>query len=173
MEFSLQQSLEILERTPTILFSTLENLSEKWINSNEGENSWTAKEVVAHLIICERTNWMVRIKIILSSDPQQKIVPIDMSAHFDLSKNNLMHDLLKQFVLERNKSIKELKKLNLVDEDFKKHAIHPTLGQIYLDQLIATWVTHDLSHIAQIARILAKQNAKNVGAFSTFLKILK
>lgn len=165
--------MDVLERTPGVLFSMLDGLDDEWTSSNEGENTWTAKEVVAHLIICEKTNWLVRTKIILSDATEKSLMPIDMQGHFQLASSNSTHELLTQFAELRDSSIKELSNLNLEEQDFIKTAVHSKLGVVNLQQLIATWVTHDLTHIAQVARVMAKQNAEQVGPFETFLRILK
>lgn len=167
------KSLEVLQNTPQVLSAMLSNLSEGWTTTNEGENTWSTKEVVAHLIICEKTSWLVRAKIILSDTPHKTFAPIDMAAHFELSKNNSMQDLLKEFSRLRKNAIKELTSFKLEEAGMVKTAIHPKLGEVNLKQLIATWVTHDLAHIAQISRVMAKQNKENVGPFETFLRILK
>ncbi len=172
MEFSLPRSLEILERTPATLSALLGGLNEDWTSAREGGDSWSIKEVVAHLAICEQTNWMVRIKIILSEGHQKSFVPIDMNAHFKLAENRSMDALLKEFELLRKDSIQELKSLNLKESDYLKTGIHPTLGEVYLQELLSTWVAHDMSHLAQIARIISKQHKEHVGAFATFLRIL-
>jgi hypothetical protein len=171
MKFSLDKSLEILESTPNVISSMLQNLSKDWTNNNEGENTWTAKEVVAHLIVCEETNWLPRIKIILKS-PETVFSPIDMQAHFEIAKKSSLTDLLFQFSGHRKKGIGELQKMNLQESDFLKTGTHQIAGKIMLKEIIATWATHDLAHIAQIARIMAKQNKELVGNFKQFLKIL-
>lgn len=171
MKFSLEKSLEILERTPNVISAMLQNLSEHWTNYNEGENTWTAKEVVAHLIICEETDWLPRIKIILNS-PETVFSPIDMQAHFKIAKDNELQTLLNQFEEHRKLGLNELKSFELSDSDFLKTGIHPKCGAVTLQQVISTWVAHDMSHIAQIARIIAKQNSELVGSFKQYLKIL-
>lgn len=172
MKFSLNKSLEILENTPFVLSALLNNLSEEWTSTNEGSNTWTAKEVVAHLIVCEETDWLPRAKIILSNHQDKTFTPIDMVAHFEIAKNKPLKDLISDFKRLRENGINEIKAFSLQETDLKKTAIHPKLGEVNLQQLIATWVTHDLTHIAQISRIMAKQNKENVGAFVTFLNIL-
>ncbi|WP_028980321.1 DinB family protein [Sporocytophaga myxococcoides] len=172
MEFSLARSLEILGRTPAVLSALLSDLSEEWILAKEVGNTWNVKEIVAHLVICEQTNWMVRIKIILSDGLKKTFVPIDMHAHFKLAENTSLEKLLKDFNQLRIDGIDDLKNLNLKESDFNKTGIHPTLGEVYLRELVSTWVTHDMSHIAQVTRIIAKQNKDNVGSFAAFLKIL-
>lgn len=172
MKFSLNKSLEILENTPFVLSALLNNLSEEWTSTNEGSNTWTAKEVVAHLIVCEETDWLPRAKIILSNHQDKTFTPIDMVAHFEIAKNKPLKDLISDFKRLRENGTNEIKAFSLQETDLKKAAIHPKLGEVNLQQLIATWVTHDLTHIAQISRIMAKQNKENVGAFVTFLNIL-
>lgn len=173
MKFTLSKSLEIIEKTPNILSAMLSGLSEEWINGNEGENTWTAKEVVAHLIFCENTDWMPRVRIMLSDNANKTLERIDMTAHFEIAKSNSLETLLNEFKTLRENSIAELKNFNLQNADYTKSAFHPKIFEVNLQQLIATWVTHDLSHITQIARVLAKQYKNEVGAFAAYLKILK
>lgn len=172
MNFSLEKSLEILENTPHVVSTLLRNLSDDWTIKNEGENTWSAKEVVAHLIVCEETDWLTRARIILSDKQDKTFVPIDMTAHFEIAQNNSLKDLLFQFKQLREIGTDELKAFNLQEHDFLKTANHPVLGAVNLQQLIATWVTHDLTHIAQIARVIAKQNNDLVASFKTYLSIL-
>ncbi|MEO7175553.1 MAG: DinB family protein [Saprospiraceae bacterium] len=172
MQFSLNKSLEILERTPSVLSTFLKDLSPEWTETTEGEDTWTAKEVLAHLIICEQTDWIPRFRVILSDDSDKVFAPIDMQAHFILANNNTMVQLLSQFEAERKQGIAELLSYDLHDNDYTKTAIHPKLGEVSLQQLVATWVTHDLTHIAQITRVIAKQNADLVGPFREYLSVL-
>ncbi|WP_114788849.1 DinB family protein [Niabella yanshanensis] len=173
MKFTLSKSLEIIERTPGVIYAMLSGLSDEWVTSNEGDATWNAKEVVAHLIICEQTNWLARAKIILSDDANKNLEPIDMTTHFELAKNHSLETLLHMFKTLREESVAALKNFNLQLEDFTKHAFHPKIFEVNLQQLIATWVTHDLSHLTQISRIMAQQYKNEVGPFEAYLKILK
>lgn len=173
MKFSLEKSLEILEKTPNVISAMLQNLSEDWTDNNEGENTWTAKEVLAHLIVCEETEWLTRTKIILSEAAEKKLTPIDLQAHFKIAETNNLSILLMQFQELRNKNIAELLSFNLQESDFARTALHPELGEVNLQHIISTWATHDLSHIAQIARIMAKQYKDFVGGFSKYQRVLK
>ncbi|AWI26327.1 DinB family protein [Flavobacterium pallidum] len=173
MEFTLPASLEILERTPAVLSAMLTGLSDNWANGNEGANTWTPKEVIAHLIVCENTNWMPRVRIILSDERNKVFEPIGMDAHFEIAKSNSTDTLLTEFVRLRQKSITELRGFNLSEADFEKSAFHPKIAEVSLGQLIAAWVAHDLSHITQVSRTLAQQYKNEVGPFTEFLKILK
>lgn len=170
MKFSLEKSLEIIENTPNVLFQLLNNLSDEWTLNNEGVNTWNVKEVVAHLIVLEDTNWMTRTRIILSNKKDEYFVPVDMNAHFEIAQKTSLKELLTQFKELRRKGIDELKGYNLQEADFLKVGLHPVTGEVMLPQIIATWVSHDLAHIAQIARIIAKQNIDLVGSFRPFIK---
>ncbi|RZK26518.1 MAG: DinB family protein [Flavobacterium sp.] len=172
MKFSLTRSLEVLRNSPNVLSALLFNLSAVWTENNEGENSWTAKEVLAHLIVCEETNWLPRIRIILSNQPNKILSSIDMAAHSILAKGSSIQDLIKRFSQLRESGIEELLAYDLDENDFEKTADHPEIGKINIQQLISTWVAHDLTHIAQIARIMARQTKGNVGSFEKYLKIL-
>lgn len=171
MEFSLDKSLEILSNTPVVVSSLLQNLSDDWINHNEGENTWTVKEVLAHFIVCEEINWMPRIRLILDN-PESVFAPMDMQVHFELTKKHSLSELLVQFDQLRSDGIHELKAYELQEKDFLKTATHPVIGTVSMSQLIATWTAHDMTHLAQIARILAKQNKNLVGNFNQYLTIL-
>ncbi|MCY1546265.1 hypothetical protein D9M68_822540 [compost metagenome] len=129
--------------------------------------------MVAHLIVCENTDWMPRARIMLSDNTTKTLDRIDMKAHFEMAKSNSLETLLNEFKTLRESSILELKNFNLQNADYTKSAFHPQICEVNLQQLIATWVTHDLSHITQIARVLAKQYKDEVGAFAAYLKILK
>jgi uncharacterized damage-inducible protein DinB len=169
MEFSFNKTVEIIANTPDAVFALLHNLSDDWINQNEGDNTWTVKEVIAHLIECEETNWLPRIRIILNS-PERVFAPMDMQAHFEIAKNNSLQELLIKFKELRVSALSELK--GLQEADFFKSAIHPVIGEVMIHQLISTWATHDMAHLAQIARIIAKQNKEFVGGFKQYLNIL-
>jgi len=173
MLFTLSHSLEILTRTPDVLSSLLSDLSEEWINGNEGEGTWSAKEVVAHLIVCENTDWLPRAKIILSDQTDKTLEGIDMTAHFELARKNSLETLLNEFKTERENSLAALNNFHLQPKDFTKTAIHPQIHEVNLQQLLSTWVVHDLSHIAQVTRVMAKQYRNEVGPFKAFLKILQ
>lgn len=173
MEFTLSRSLEIIERTPNILSAILSGLSEDWVNGNEGEGTWTAKEVVAHLIVCEKTDWLPRARIMLSGKEDKILEPIDMTAHFEMARITSLENLLSEFTILRENGITELQGFNLQGTDFDKSAFHPKILEVTLQQLIAAWVAHDLSHLAQISRVLARQYKTEVGTFRDFLKILE
>lgn len=173
MQFKTEKSLEVLRNTPEVLSALLNNLSEEWINCNEGDDTWSPKEVIAHLIVCEETDWLSRVKIILSDLPVKVFQPVDMQAHFKMADNFSIGQLLIRFRQLREYSLSELIRLEINSADLHSAAMHPVLGTVTLQELLATWVTHDLTHTAQITRVLAKQNKPYVGGFIQFLSIIK
>lgn len=173
MLFSINNSLEILKRTPLALHSLLYDVNEQWSNSNEGINTWSPFDVVGHLIHCEEFDWIPRIKIILSNNDIKKFEPLDRFAQIQKNKGKSLNQLLDEFVKIRYASLESLKSLNITEEQLSKIAIHPELGTVTLSQLISTWVGHDLNHTAQIARILAAQYKDEVGPWVKYMRVLK
>lgn len=172
MEFNLKKGIEILERTPKILHAFLEHLSEDWTHCNEGDNTWSAFDVVGHLIHGEKTDWTSRLDIILSSDAIKTFEPFDRFAQFESSKGKNMNELLNEFETLRNKNLNYLNALNVTEDHFELQAIHPSLGEVSMKQLLAAWVAHDLGHIAQIARVMAKQYKEEVGPWVEYMSLL-
>lgn len=171
-KFELNKALQVLKNTPAVIETLFHDVNEDWINTNEGENTWTPKQVLAHLIICEITNWLPRAKIILSEKGEKSLPPMDMNAHFDLAQNQSTEKLLAFFQQIRKEALTEVDSLNITGEDLAKTASHPVIGTVNLQQLIATWVTHDLAHLVQITRTMARQNKEFVGGFGRYLNIL-
>jgi hypothetical protein len=172
MPFLVNNLLPVLESTPAVLMALLGNLGRQWTAVNEGPDTWTAEEVLAHLIICEQTDWLVRTHVFLGTGGKT-LAPIDMQAHFELAQNNSLSTLLHRFANLRLQNLASIKALNLTTAQLQQTAIHPKLGEVTLQQHLATWVTHDLNHLAQITRIMARQNKVHTGPFATFLPILK
>jgi uncharacterized damage-inducible protein DinB len=172
MEFKLDNAKEILKRTPATLNSLLDHLPDEWVFSNEGTGSWTPFDVVGHLIHAEETDWIPRIKIIFAHGEKGIFEPFDRFAMFEKSKGKTLSDLLIIFERRREESLKELTELNLTPDQFGKKGNHPELGEVTLGQLLSTWVVHDLSHIGQIVRVMAKQYREAVGPWQDYLPIL-
>ncbi len=173
MEFSLIKSIEILERTPETLIQLLQNLHIDWTSNNEGVDTWSAYDVIGHLIHGDKTDWVIRAEIILSNRNEKHFQTFDRFAQFEDSKGKTLPQLLTEFKTIRKANIERLRNLNITDEDLKKTGIHPSFGTVTLAQLIATWVVHDLDHISQIARVMAKQYKDEVGPWIAYLKILR
>ncbi len=173
MKLTIDKSIEILERTPDVLSSLLLGLSEEWAAAREGENTWSAYDVVGHLIHGEKTDWMVRINLILSKNENKTFESFDRFAQFENSKGKSLGELLAEFKALRGKNMAQLKSLNIEHTQLSQTAIHPSFGEVTLNQLLATWVVHDLDHLAQISRVMAKQYKYEVGPWIEYLKILR
>ena len=173
MQFDLNKTLEILERTPRVLEVMLGGLSEEWTNSNEGAETWSAYDVMGHLIHGEKSDWIPRMEIILSEGRDKKFEPFDRFAQFRESQGKSLHQLLEEFKQIRERNIQHLRAKNLSAIDFAKTGIHPAFGEVTLLQLLSTWTVHDMNHIAQIARVMGKQYTTEVGPWKQYLGILK
>jgi hypothetical protein len=170
MEFSLTAGTAILERTPATLRAMLTGLSADWTNATEGPNTWSPLLNVGHLIHGERTDWITRARIILAQGANRTFAPFDMAAH--LAERRPMIDLLDEFATLRAENVATLKGWKLADAQLVLTGEHPEFGIVTLRQLLATWVAHDLGHIAQIARVMAKQYREDVGPWRAYLPIL-
>lgn len=173
MQFELQQSIEVLSRTPAALKALLSGLSSEWTANNEGENTWSPYDVIGHLIHGERTDWMPRLQIILASGEAQPFPPFDRFAQFEEGQSKTIDELLTEFAALRVQSLATLTGLNLTTEDLQKRGTHPAFGAVRLEELLATWVVHDLSHLTQITRTMAKQYTEAVGPWAEYLSVLR
>ena len=172
MEYTLADAYTLLNRTPKVLDLLLQGLEDSWITSNEGPETWSPFDVLGHLIHGEETDWIPRAKIILSDAEDKTFIPFDRFAQLEKSKGKSMRDLLEEFSGLREANIQELHALNIQEADLRKTGMHPELGPVSLKQLLSSWVVHDLGHLAQISRVMAKQYKEEVGPWVQFMKIL-
>lgn len=172
MKFNKEQSIVILQKTPAVLQSLLADLHDEWVFSNEGPETFSAFDVVGHLIHGEKTDWAVRTQHILEHGTGLPFHPYDRFAQFEESKGKSMAQLLEEFKQLRNKNIRWLQSLELKDADLDKKGMHPALGEVTLRNLLSTWVVHDLTHIAQATRVMAKQYKEEIGPWTEFFRIL-
>ncbi len=170
--FNLNQSIEILERTPQVLDHLLSGLSDEWIFTNEGADTWSPYDIVGHLIHGEKTDWMTRLEIILSDSENRTFAPFDRFAQFEDSKGKSLAELLSTFKTLRMENLVRLKALNLSSDLNDQQGIHPAFGSVTLSELLSTWVVHDLNHINQITRVLAHRYQSDVGPWKAYLKVL-
>ena len=173
MEINLDRSIEVLKTTPYVLDAYLSQLSKDWINNNEGRDSWSPYDILGHLIYGERTDWMPRIKTILNDSGNKKFEPFDRFAQLKKEQNKPIQTMIQEFKDLRKKNLEELIALNITEKDLKRVGFHPELGKVSLQQLLATWTVHDLGHIGQISRVMAKQYLKDVGPWFEYLNVLK
>lgn len=172
MNFDLSAATALLARTPAALNVLLRDLPDSWTLCDEGDATWTPKAVVAHLVHCERSDWMVRTLVILGAGESQPFQPLDRNAHLHLAQNASLPTLLDGFTELRAANLSKLAELNLQPGDLARRGTHPVFGPVTLSQLLATWATHDMTHLHQIARILAHQYREAVGPWSRFLGVL-
>ncbi len=173
MNYNIQKSIEILERTPIVLKTLLSGISDDWTMNNEGGETWSPYDVIGHLIYGDRQNWMQRLYLILDAKSDHVFTPFDRFAQFEESKGKTLTQLLDEFELLRNENLTKFKALNLQESQLDLTGIHPGLGEVTMRQMLATWVVHDLDHIQQIVRVMAKQYKEEVGPWIENLKILR
>ena len=172
MNFNIQSTIQILERTPFVVETMLRNLDSEWIGRNEGGETWSPFDVVGHYIHGEKTDWLPRVKIILGDGIDKHFIPFDRFAQFEDSKGKSINELLDEFKALRQQNLEQLEEAGLTEEQLDQTGIHPKFGPVTLKQLLAAWVVHDLTHIYQISRVMAKQYEKEVGPWKEFLGVL-
>jgi hypothetical protein len=180
-EFSLSEALAVLTRTPATLDALLRGMPDVWVRGNEGrangKDTWSAFDVVGHLIVGERTDWMPRARTILEHGLEQgetrAFDPFDRFAQERESRGKSLEQLLDELARLRKGNLAALEALNLQPEDLTRRGMHPALGVVTLSQLLATWAVHDLTHLHQLSRVMAHQYRNAVGPWSVYLGVLK
>jgi uncharacterized damage-inducible protein DinB len=173
MEFDLALALPLLERTPATLRTLLADLPSEWTDANEGPETWSAFDVVGHLIHGERTDWIPRARMILEEGRSRPFEPFDRFAQFHDSVGKSLDELLDIFEQLRAESLRTLKGWQLTDAQLSLQGEHPVFGAVTLRQLLATWAAHDVSHLAQVSRVMAKQYRDAVGPWRAYLPIME
>jgi hypothetical protein len=168
----MNEAVAILSRTPATLDALLRDLPDGWVNANEGDNTWSPFDVVGHLIHGERTDWLPRARIILQHGESRPFDKFDRFAQFAESEGRTLADLLDEFASLRKSSLRELSALNIANADLDRRGRHPELGEVSLRQLLSTWVAHDLDHIVQVSRTMARRYAEEVGPWRAYLRII-
>ena len=169
--FRLADAVAVLGRTPASLRALLEGLPETWVGATEGEDTWSPYDVIGHLIHGERTDWIPRARHILAGDTRP-FEPFDRTAQFRESRGKSLTELLETFADLRRQSVATLVAMKLTEEDLDRRGLHPELGEVTLAQLLATWVVHDLDHVTQVARVLARQYTDEVGPWRAYLRVI-
>jgi hypothetical protein len=172
LPFDVENGAAILERTPRVLRTLLSGLSSEWINGNEGAESWSPYDNVGHLVHGEKTDWIQRAEIILAQGEDRRFTPFDRFAQFRDSAGKPLDDLLDEFERVRTANVETLRGWNLTEAQLALEGIHPAFGQVTLRQLLSTWVAHDLGHIAQISRVMAKQYRDAIGPWRAYLPVM-
>lgn len=173
MVHNLEQTIALLARTPVTLGAFLRDLPECWTNRNEGEKTWSAFDIVGHLIHGERTDWIPRAKLILQFGESRAFERFDRWAQERESRGKSLGQLLDEFASLRAANLDELRQMNLSREDLAKRGKHPRLGVVTLSELLATWAAHDLTHLHQLSRVMAHQYREAVGPWTKFLGVMQ
>jgi hypothetical protein len=171
MDFSLELGKEVLRRTPDVLQAMLSGLSGDWVAASEARDAWSPYQVVGHLTYVEECDWIDRTRVILEHGTERAFEPVDREAGFTRFKDWKLKDLLDRFGSVRASNLKALEGLIEVG-DLGRRGLHPTFGEVTISQLLATWVVHDLNHLGQIVKTMAKQYAHAVGPWQEFLPII-
>jgi hypothetical protein len=170
--FALDEASAVLARTPATLDAMLRGLPDGWIHAHEGGETWSPFDVIGHLIHADQADWVPRARIILEHGEARPFEPFDRFAQFELSKGRTLDSLLDEFADRRRASLRELAALGITAADLARRGTHPGLGVVTLGQLLATWVAHDLDHIVQIARVMARQYSDAVGPWRAYLRVI-
>lgn len=172
MDFQFDDALPVLRRTPAVLRTLLLDLPDSWIESTEGPGTWSPFDVIGHLIHGERTDWIPRVEHMLRHGDAVPFPAFDREAMFAASEGLSLPELLDTFGRLRTGNLDRLVELGLTDADLVRRGMHPELGEVTLGQHLATWVAHDLSHVGQVARVMARQYSTSVGPWRAYLSIL-
>jgi hypothetical protein len=173
MDFDLPAGVAVLERTPATLRALLAGLPAAWTDATEGPDTWSPYVVVGHLIHGERADWIPRARVILAQGEDRRFAPFDRFAQFRESEGKSLGELLDEFERLRAESLATLAGWRLTDAQLALRGEHPALGPATLRELLATWVAHDLGHLAQIARVMAKQYRDAVGPWRAYLSVME
>lgn len=175
MEQSLERTMAVLERTPPALTAMLRGLPDEWTRSNEGEGTWSAFDIVVHLIHCDKADWVPRARTILESEAGEvrEFPPFDRWGEIRESRERPLGQLLEQFARVRAESLALVREWELGPKQLAMRGRHPKLGEVTLSELMATWAAHDLNHLHHMARVMAYQYREAVGPFSGFLGVMQ
>jgi hypothetical protein len=172
MNFTFADAVPVLRRTPAVIRALLWDVPGPWARGTEGPDTWSPFDIVGHLIHGERTDWIARTEILLTHGETRPFTPFDRFAQFEASRGQTLHELLDNFAELRAANLLRLESLKIGTQDLDRRGRHPELGPVTLGELLATWVAHDLSHIAQVARVMGKQYAEAVGPWRAYLPML-
>jgi hypothetical protein len=172
MRYEVASALDVLRRTPDTLRGLLAGIGESWARGTEGPDTFSPFDVIGHLIDGEETDWMARARIILDQGSDRTFAPFDRFRHYTRNRERTLDSLLDEFARLRAANLDRLASWNLGEAELDLQGMHPSLGPVTLRQLLATWVVHDLGHIAQIARVMAKQYREAVGPWIEYLPVL-
>ena len=171
--FELREAFEILGRTPAVLDGLLRGTSPSWHEIQEDSDTWTAFDVVGHLIHAEETDWVPRARIILEHGEARPFDPFDRAAQLERSVGRTLDELIDRFAEVRRANLELVRQWELTETQLAIRGCHPSLGTVTLRQLLATWAVHDLNHVGQIVRVMSRRYEAEVGPWVPYLGILR
>ncbi len=168
-----QDSLALLERTPGALDALLRGLPAAWTSATEGEGTWSPYVVIGHLIHCEKADWMPRVRMIVEHGDAKTFEPLDREAQFREGTERDLDSMLEELRVLRAANLAELRGMGLGEAELEREGSHPAFGKVTLRQLLATWTAHDMAHVVQIARTMAKRYREEVGPWAEYLSVMR
>jgi hypothetical protein len=172
LDYSVDLAIPILERTPAVLRAMLAGLPDEWVRATDGPGTWSAFDVVGHLIHGEKTDWIPRVRHMLEKDDSVPFTPFDREAMFTESRGKMTAALLDEFAALRAENVRALRGFGLTTADLDRRGLHPGLGIVTLRQHLATWTAHDLGHIRQIAQTMGRQYRDEIGPWRAYLSMM-
>ena len=172
MTFDLERSIEVLAATPSAVRALLGNLSDDWTASSGDRDNWQPYDIIGHYIYAEEADWIPRARVILAQADDRTFPPFDRYGQFNRSDQESLGERIEEFARIRTENIETLRSWELVDAELDLKGVHPEFGEVTLRELIATWVVHDLTHLRQIATVMAKRYDEAVGPWKAYLSIL-
>ncbi|MGH7509803.1 MAG: DinB family protein [bacterium] len=173
MNFTFDDAIPVLRRTPAVLRALLWDLPDSWVRATEGPDTWSPFDIVGHLIHGERTDWIPRLELLLTYGEERPFTPFDRLAQFEASRGKSLRELIDMFAELRAANLIRLESLGITGKDLERRGRHPELGPVTLGELLATWVAHDLNHLGQIARVMGRQYTEAVGPWVEYLPMLQ
>ena len=171
-EFHLDEALAVLTRTPAAYDALLRGLPETWVRRNEGGDTWSAYDIVGHLVQLERSDWMLRLRRILEEGDSRPFDRVDRFAQMKEGRDRTLEQRLDEFARLRRQNLAQVQAMKLQPADFARRGLHPALGPVTLENLLATWALHDLTHLHQLSRVMAHQYREAVGPWTKFIGVL-
>lgn len=173
IQMQVSDVIAIISKTPSVVSELVSGLNEEWLHATEGPDTWSSHDIVAHFIFGEQTDWIPRLQIMLSDAADKSFTPFDRNGHFAVGKGRSIESLLNQFEQLRKENIQILLASDISSEDLDKTGIHPAFGPVTVRQLLAAWAVHDMTHIHQLSRVIAKQYLEEVGPWKEYMGVLR
>ncbi len=172
MNFQIADALEMLQRSPKSIRELVSGLSPSWSAANEGEGTWNAPQILAHLVVAEQ-HWSTRVSIALSDREDRSLPPFDVAMQQQLAAEKSLDQLVEEFLSLRQQNLDLIAHTTIHDSDLSRRVVHPSLGSVSLENILASWTAHDMAHLVQLGRVFAKQYQEAVGPWAQNMSLLR